>query len=580
MSVNYSGNNPYKVFFQQTGVYNPVNNAESKTGQKPAPQQTMASVMVGDVSSDNEKNNNSGRRKLFGIIGISAGSVLLLGIIGLFTLSKGFSGNVARRLTKISEDAKKKIYELTAQSKELTSSQKMKLKIHKTVQHGADALQASSNISAVKDSLMLHMLKKLHIDSAIDKINNVFKKITLKTKNNSYKTAEYSVIDFCNYLKDIAKQKNSPELAQKAKQIMSEYMRHFSSEQHIKRSENAWQKMSGLHDEVFNALFKKEGGFFRNLKQMRSYVTTDLIAKDRKVVFDNVNASKAKISNSLSDVNTNIKQALNNLKISVNPNNKKAVNIVKEISSILESHRALSGTGEKEGRKILFGKIQLLLDELATVAGGDIKSKEALKLANERIERLRAALSENSYSKGYAQEAVTTVKHLFEQEGGRNSEAYKKAVKYLEKMNTDLNTAIRHENNAYEKLAELRVGSAPADILGILGPTVLGTALVVNSKDTDERISKTLTQGIPILGGVATTYYGTTRGFTGAKNLILGLVTGWVLNVIGSKTDELVKKYRVEQNKLKAAFESFTKLQTQKKTPEQNTQNISESASV
>ena len=62
MSVNYSGNNPYKVFFQQTGVYNPVNNAESKTGQKPAPQQTMASVMVGDVSSDNEKNNNSGRR--------------------------------------------------------------------------------------------------------------------------------------------------------------------------------------------------------------------------------------------------------------------------------------------------------------------------------------------------------------------------------------------------------------------------------------------------------------------------------------------------------------------------------------
>ncbi len=147
-------------------------------------------------------------------------------------------------------------------------------------------------------------------------------------------------------------------------------------------------------------------------------------------------------------------------------------------------------------------------------------------------------------------------------------------------MNTDLNTAIRHENNAYEKLAELRVGSAPADILGILGPTVLGTALVVNSKDTDERISKTLTQGIPILGGVATTYYGTTRGFTGAKNLILGLVTGWVLNVIGSKTDELVKKYRIEQHKLKSAFESFTKLQTQKKTSEQNTQNISESAPV
>ena len=456
----------------------------------------------------------------------------------------------------------------------------MKLKIHKNIQHGADALQASSNISAIKDSLMQHMLNKLHIYSITNKINNVFKKITLKTKNNSYKSAEYSVIDFCNYLENIAKKKNCPELAQKAKQIMSEYMRTFSSEQHIKRSETAWQNMKGLHDEVYNANKKKKGGFFRNLKQMRSYVTTDLIAKDRKAVFDRVNDAKSKISNSLSDVNANIKQALNDIKISINPDNKKAVNIVKEITGIMESHRALSGSGEKEGRKLLFGKIQMLLDELSSIAANEIKDKQALKLTNERIEKLRYVLSENSYKKGYAQEAVTTVKNLFEKEGGRNSEAYKKASKYLDEMNSKLNTAIRHENNAYEKLAELRVGSAPADILGILGPTVLGTALVVNSKDTDERISKTLTQGIPILGGVATTYYGTTRGFTGAKNLILGLVTGWLLNVVGTKTDEFVKKYRVEQNKLKTAFESFTKMQTQKKTSEQNIQNSSDTVSV
>ena len=580
MFVNNSGNNPYKIFFQQTGIYNPANNAESKSSPETTQPQTVASVKVGDVKRDDENKNNSGRRKLFGIIGISAGSVLLLGIIGLFTLSKGFSGNVARKLTKISEEAKKKIYELTAQSKELTSSQKMKLKIHKTVQHGADALQASSNISAVKDSLMLHMLKKLHIDSAINKINNVFKKITLKTKNNSYKSAEYSVIDFCNYLENIAKKKNCPELAQKAKQIMSEYMQHFSSVQHIKRSETAWQNMKGLHDDVYNTLFKKKGGFFRNLKQMRSYVTTDLIAKDRKAVFDRVNDAKSKISNSLSDVNVNIKQALNNIKISINTDNKKAVNIVKEITRIMESNRELGGSREKEIRKLLFGKIQKLLDELGTIASSDIKNKEALKLANERIEKLRHVLSENSYKKGYAQEAVTTVKNLFEKEGGRDSDAYKKASKYLDEMNSKLNTAIRHENNAYEKLAELRVGSAPADILGILGPTVLGSALIANSKDTDERISKTLTQGIPILGGVATTYYGTTRGFTGAKNLILGLVTGWLLNVIGTKTDELVKKYRFEQHKLKAAFESFTKMQMQKKSSEQNIQTSSDMIDV
>ena len=575
MSVNYSSNSPYKDFLSQTGIYNPVNSSQAKFKAYNSTY-VPASVKVGDINTQEDNNRNSKRRKLFGIIGISAGSALLLTIIGFFTLSKGFSGNVARKLTKISENARKKIYELTAQSKELTSSQKMKLKLHKSIQHGADVLQASSNISAVKDSLMLHWLKKLHIDKTIDKVNNIFKKITLKTKNNAYKSAEYSVIDFCNYLEGIARKKHSPELAQKAKQIMNEYMENFSSAQHIKRSETAWANMSGLHDEVYNTLFRKHGGFFRNLKQMRSYVTTDIIAKDRKIVFDRVNMAKSKISNSLNDVNTNIKSALNDLKISVNPENKQSVEIVKEISKILESHKTLNGVSEKETRKMLFAQIQCLLDNLSDIARKDIKNQDALKLANTRIEKLRVALSENSYNKGYAQDAVTTIKHLFEKEGGRDSAAYKKASKYLDKMNTKLNTAIRQENNAYEKLAELRVGSAPADILGILGPTVLGTVLVVNSKDTNERISKTLTQGIPILGGVATTYYGTTRGFTGVKNLTLGLVTGWLLNVIGSKTDEYVQKYRVEQNKLKTAFESFTKMQMQKKIQQINMTDTSE----
>ena len=560
MSVNCY-NSPYKDFYSQTGLYNP---AAGNLGSRSVKNLPAASVKVGNISPDKDSDGMS-RKKLFGIIGISAGSVLLLGIIGLFTLSKGFSGNVARGLTKISENAKKKIYDLAAQSKELSSVQKLKLRIHKSVQQGADAMQASSNISAVKDSLMLHWLKKLHVDSVLDKINNLFKKITLKTKNNAYKSAEYSVIDFCNYLEEIAKQKNCPELSEKAARIMKEYMQNFSSQQHIKRSEDAWNLMSNLHDDVYNTLFKKEGGFFNNLKQMRSYVTTDLIAVNRKRVFDNVNAVKSGISNSLTDVNDNIKEALNELKISVNPKNKKAVNIVKQISEILSSHKTLNGAKEKETRKILFAKIQSLLDDLNAVSQEELKNPDDLKLAQERIAKLKMILREDSYKKGLAQEAATIVKKLFEKEGGRDSEAYKKTVEYLDRMNTKINTAIRHENNAYEKLAELRVGSAPADILGILGPAVLGTALVVSSKDTDERISKTLTQGIPILGGIATTYYGTTRGFTGAKNLALGLVTGKLLNIIGAKTDEYVKKYRVEQSKLKAAFESFTKMQTQKK---------------
>lgn len=557
MSVNFSSYSSYKDFFKKAGVSEPAKVPVPEPSS--AAQNSIPAVKVGSVETESDNKNN---KKLFGIIGISVGSVLLLGIIGLFTLSKGFSGNVARKLTRISESAKRKIYELSVQSKELTASQKFQVHLNKNIQHAADALQATSNISAVKDSLMYQWLKKLHLGKFADSVNNFFKnKLVVKTKNNAYKSAEYAAIDFCNYLEKIAKQKNDPALAARARQIMSEFMHNFSAEKHIARTEQAWESMSGLQDDVYNTLFKKKGGFFKNMKQLHSYVTTDIIAKERNSVFKQVNASKSHITNAMTDVNANIKQALADLKISINPENNRALEIVKDITKNIESNKSLSGITEESSRKFLFEKIRTNLDELLEIAKKDLKNPADFEAAKNRIEKFREVLSENSYKKGLAQEAITDVKNLFAKEGGRDSIAYKQAVKYMENMNSKLNTAISHENIAYEKLAELRVGSAPSDLLGILGPTALGTLLVVNSKNKDERISKTLTQGIPILGGVATTYYGTIRGFTGAKNLIIGLTTGYLLNVIGTKADELVKKYRTEQKKLKKAFESFTKLQ-------------------
>ena len=85
--------------------------------------------------------------------------------------------------------------------------------------------------------------------------------------------------------------------------------------------------------------------------------------------------------------------------------------------------------------------------------------------------------------------------------------------------------------------------------------------MIVNADDKNERISSTLTKGIPILGGVGFSYYGTTRGFTGVKNLSLSLVTGYLLNVLGEQADKFVKSHRKEQEKLRKAFEAFTKMQ-------------------
>ena len=124
--------------------------------------------------------------------------------------------------------------------------------------------------------------------------------------------------------------------------------------------------------------------------------------------------------------------------------------------------------------------------------------------------------------------------------------------------------------DAYEKMSELRVGSAPTDILGIFVPIGIATWLVTNAKTKDERVSKTLTQGIPILGGIATTYYGTTRMFTGPKNIAMGLGTAYALNIIGTQMDNWYKSYCEKQSLFKATLASLKAYQEKyKETPVQ-----------
>lgn len=547
MTVNFS-NSPYKDLYKLAGTPQfPVNSQPL-----PAHKTEIASLKIGDVENNGNNKDSSSKKKIFGIIGASVGSVALLTLIGLFTLSKGFSGNFAKKIADVSDKFKNSIYDLTAESKKLTVSQKLKLQFAKVMQPVTDTLQASSNVSAVKDSFVNHWLKKLKMDPAIDKINKFFKNIVLKTKNNSYNEAEIAMVDFCNQLRKT----NNPELIRRADAIERLYAQKFSTAAHVNRSEKAWDKMKNLHQEVYDTLFK-DNGLFKNLKKYRSYITTDKIEADRNIVQNELKTAKTYISNSIDDVYNSMKKSLYDVKVTVNPQNKAAVEIVKSLSDNVEKYKtldkSLNGAAEKLEREKIISEIKKLLNNLSDISKKDSSSSAKINNTQEKIKLMLDSMNIDFSKKGIAQEAMSLI--------DKKSPEYKLAKEYLAKMNSKLNLAIENEMNSYEKLAELRVGSAPTDILGILGPSAIGTLMVVNSKDKNERISKTLTQGIPILGSIGVAYYGTTRGWTGAKNLILGLLTGWVLNVIGGKTDEAYKKYAEKQNVLKTAFESFTKLQ-------------------
>ena len=553
MTLNISGrNNIYKDFSMSGQTVAPLSSLPA--GQTAPP--PVAAVRVSDVEGDKKGNG----KKIFGIIGISVGSVALLTLIGLFTLSKGFSSGFSQKLNKLSKSLQKKIYDLSSSTKELTASQKMKLKVSQTLKPMADTMQAASNISAIKDSWIRHWLKKLKLEPVIKKMNNVFRNIVIKNTKNYYSKAESANLKFCSYLDDLIKQADDPQIKSQlkdyAQKLKDSFQNNFTTAAHYERADKAYKKMYGLDEKVYNKLFGGDG-LLKNLKNAKSYVTTDYVAYDKKSLAKYLYGQKAKFSNNVNDSYNNIKQLINEIKIHVDPQDTKAVDIVKKLSEALEKYKNAAGAQEAELRKAAVQELRTEMKNLSRIFRENDQYADIVKNSHEKMTEFYKAIDVQSTQKGLAQDTITFIKEKY----GKNSSQYKEAKRITNEINNNLNNAINSELNSFDKLAELQVGSLPTDILGILGPTALGTLLVVNSKDKNERISKTLTQGIPIIGGVGVTYYGTTRGWTGARNLMLGAVTSVLLNIIGTKADELYKKYAEKQSILQTAYDAWNKLQ-------------------
>lgn len=551
MTLNISGNKLYKDF----SITKPSDIGTKKilaSQDMPA----VASVKISDVDEDKKGNG----KKIFGIIGISVGSVALLTLIGLFTLSKGFSSSFSQKITQWSKSLQKKIYDLSSSTKDLTTFQKIKLKISKTLKPIADTMQAASNISAIKDSLARHCLKKLKLEPVIRKMNNTFRNIVIKNTRNYYSKAESANLKFCSFLDDLTKQAKDPQVQQQLKEyaqkLKETFKNKFTTAAHYERADKAYKKMYGLDEKVYNKLYRGEG-LFRNIKKLKSYVTTDYVAYDKKALAKYLYSEKVKFSNSVVDSYNNIKQLINEVKIHVDPKDTEAVEIIKKLSDSLEKYKNAAGVKEAELRQVAVQELRSEMKNLSKIFRKESQYSNIVKNSHDKIVEFYKAIDADSTKKGLAQETITYIKEKY----GKSSNEYKQAKRIVNEINNNLNNAISSELSSFEKLAELQVGSLPTDILGILGPTALGTLLVVNSKDKNERISKTLTQGVPIIGGVGVTYYGTTRGWTGARNLILGAVTGFVLNIIGSKADDLYKKYSEKQNIMQKAYEAWNKLQ-------------------
>jgi hypothetical protein len=105
----------------------------------------------------------------------------------------------------------------------------------------------------------------------------------------------------------------------------------------------------------------------------------------------------------------------------------------------------------------------------------------------------------------------------------------------------------------FDKVRDLRLGSAPTDVLTVLISFGLISYGLGWAKDKDERISIALRAGIPTVGALATSILSATKLVSGGKSIALGILSGIILNQIGYLADTARKN--VERKKIEPRLE-------------------------
>lgn len=213
-----------------------------------------------------------------------------------------------------------------------------------------------------------------------------------------------------------------------------------------------------------------------------------------------------------------------------------------------------------------------------------VESLNSSEVSNVFIAEEVLSASKKSFGKtveGHKSAVVQDLDELLEMAKGHLSpEQHKKLISRTKNINASLNKATNTEANEYfDKVRDLRLGSAPTDVITML--TSVGTVAIGLSKadNKDERISAALKFGIPVLGSVFSSVLLTISLVSGFKAIAIGTALGLGMSVMGEKVDIARRKYnKRKENELHATKvkEEIVKKQQQETQVVQDIKEIKE----
>lgn len=524
-----------------------------------------------DTFDENKKQAKSKKRKkiLFG--STIASAIFTAGVAGVVLLRGVHGSSFSKIKSKLSSELSKM---QSNTPKDFVT--KTTYYTRKGAKKSVDTLEATSNFTAIKDWICDRIFRSNKVtEKYADGTAAGFKKVVDKTLGKKYDKVEIKVKDLTSLLKhhSLDSLKNMSEkdrlqeinikgqtktleewiniLSQQSSRLETEFDKSFSLGARRTRDAKRTSLLADLPEKIRNRFFKDKKTLF-NPETYKTYATQDLTQEAHRELQDDIVRAKKQITNNITSIHDNIKTSLAAFKKEIKPEDEITSETVKKLAQSFEKFKNCAGENEVKERAKISKEISGLIDDL-------IKSTKSNKLyaQTEQDEMLKhldsikeTVLSTGVGSKGSLEEIMTILKGLNKAKATTGQKIisdaqYKEFEKLSSKISKGLGKATELEINDYFiKQAEIKVGSAATDVASVLFPIGVGAYSIGASEGKDEKISTTLTTCIPLVGTFATMVYGTTKMFSGVKNLVFAAGSGLVLKLIGDGCDRLYKKYK------------------------------------
>lgn len=495
-------------------------------------------------------------------LGLNIAKVALVAGVALFLIARGAPKKWRSKSDQIFKNLEDKDYKELGQglNKKTTG-----FKIREILKRVLASSKAIFNLAPLKDVLVAKALQKSKtLSKAGDWLTGIFEKISVNTVRRSYKKTSHKFeilyADIAEANKKMPKDK-ADIINKKVENIKKIYDSTFTETARRERLYNVKRDFDGydkfgicrkedsLVEKVWNSTYKNFKSYIGDKKTYKTFISENLTADTKIHNMHEVNKKKVLILNSATIMCKDSFNLLKQLDTFIDAGDQHPRNAIKKIATQLVKYKKSVEAGKPDPNILLHSNVAKNLKNLKEIIKTENKyDADTIKEVSETIDHLSELIEHNK--RGEINEIMSLFRQYLKPED---------SAKYMAKLDKSTNRVDRALNNTidsetdklFDKIRDLKIGSAPKDTLGVLASLGIVGYGLSKADNNDERISVAAKYGIPTVGAVAIALYCTVGLISAGPSLLIGLASGLAMNQVGTYVDKFRKNYKQKTQQVK-----------------------------